>query len=95
MDFPSALDYSGVNSYDTNITKIDKILKYIHAHVTYNTKLLDHMWFPSETLTFKSGDCTSFSILAASMLEASGVKSAVGFFRNSKGEGHAMVLVYL
>jgi transglutaminase-like putative cysteine protease len=91
----SALDYSGVNSYDSNITKIDKVLKYISAHVTYSTRLLDHMWFPSETLTFKSGDCTSFSILAASMLEASGVKCSIGFFRNSNGDGHAMVLIYL
>jgi hypothetical protein len=91
----SALTYAGVNSYDSNITKIDKILKYIHTIVVYQTRLLDHMWFPSETLTFRSGDCTSYSILAASMFEASGIKSAVAFFKNTKGEYHAMVLVYL
>ena len=57
--------------------------------------MLDHMWFPSETLAFRSGDCTSFSILAASMFEAVGIKSAIGFFRNNRGEYHAMVLVHL
>lgn len=48
-----------------------------------------------ETLTFHSRDCTSFSILAASMLEEAGTKTAIGFFTNSTLGGHAMVLVHL
>lgn len=53
------------------------------------------MWFPTETLTFKSGDCTSFSILVACMFEKAGIKSAIGFFTNDTLGRHAMVLVRL
>ena len=90
-----ALEYSGVIFGQNNVAKIDKTLSFIHSHVTYSSRLLDHMWFPSETLTYESGDCTSFSILAASIFEANGVTSAIGFFKNDKGEYHAMVLVHL
>lgn len=90
-----AITYSGVTATDSNVVKIDKILDFIHSHVAYQTRLLDHMWFPTETLTFKSGDCTSFSILAACMFEEVGIKSAIGFFTNGTLGGHAMVLVRL
>lgn len=86
---------TGISSSDSIITKIDKVLAFISSNVHYESRLLDHMWFPCETLTFHSGDCTSFSILAASMLEEVGIKSAVGFFYNSTLGGHAMVLVHL
>ena len=90
-----AITYSGIKATDSSVDKIDKILGFIQSRVTYQSRLLDHMWFPTETLTFKSGDCTSFSILAACMFEEVGIKSAIGFFTNSTLGGHAMVLVRL
>jgi len=74
-------------------TKIDKILKFANSVIDYETRLLDHMWFPAETLTFGSGDCTSFSILIASLFEMVDIKSAIGFFLNDQGDAHAMVMI--
>jgi len=89
-----AITYCNITVADSSVEKIDKILRFINSEVTYQSKLLDHMWFPTETLTFKSGDCTSFSILAACMFEKLGIKAAIGFF-TYQNEGHAMVLVRL
>lgn len=50
---------------------------------------------PVETLSFKSGDCDDFSILAATLFECENIESAIGFFRNDDGDYHAMVLVRL
>jgi len=86
---------SKINPYDNNVTKIDKIMRFVGSVVSYEYKLIDHMWFPAETLAFRSGDCTSFSILESALFEMLGIKSAIGFFKNSEGEGHAMVLVHL
>lgn len=91
----SAMTLANVSSTDSNVMKIEKVLTFVSSIVHYENKLLDHMWFPCETLTFRSGDCTSFSILAASMFEEAGIKSAVGFFTNSTLGAHAMVLVHL
>ncbi|MEM2904957.1 MAG: transglutaminase-like domain-containing protein [Candidatus Bathyarchaeia archaeon] len=90
-----AMTLAGVYSSDSDVTKTEKILAFIHSVVHYEHRMLDHMWFPCETLAFRSGDCTSFSILAAAMLEAAGIKAAVAFFTNSTLGGHAMVLVHL
>lgn len=90
-----AMTFVGISSSDSNIAKIDKVLTFIYSNVFYENRLLDHMWFPCETLTFRSGDCTAFSILAAAMFEDAGIKSAIGFFSNSTLGGHAMVLVHL
>ncbi len=89
-----AVAFCGIGPNDTDVVKIDKILSFISSHVEYQSRLLDHMWFPTETLMYKSGDCTSFSILAACMFEKVGIKSAIGFFTNPDG-AHAMVLVHL
>jgi hypothetical protein len=89
-----AIIFSGVKASDSDVDKIDKILGFIHSQVEYQSKLLDHMWFPTETLMYKSGDCTSFSILAACMFEKVGIKAAIGFF-TYQDEAHAMVLVRL
>ena len=94
MDQAFAL--TGISKSDNNVIKIDKILRTIHSLIQYEYRCLDHMWFPCETLTFRSGDCTSFSILAAAMFEKAGIKSAIGFFTNSTmPEGHSMVLIHL
>lgn len=90
-----AMNLAGVSSSDSDVEKIDKILGFISVHVVYQSKLLDHMWFPTETLTFESGDCTSFSILASCMFERVGIKSAIGIFTNSSMGAHMMVLVHL
>jgi len=90
-----ALEVAGVNSWDSDVVKIDKILAFMDARVEYETRLIDHMWFPIETLSFRSGDCTSFSILAGCMFERVGIKSAVGFFTNDTLGAHAMVLVHM
>ena len=90
-----AMSMVNVSVSDSSTVKIDKVLAFIYQNVFYENRLLDHMWFPCETLTFRSGDCTAFSILAASMFEDAGIKSAVGFFSNSSLGGHAMVLVRL
>ena len=89
-----AVAFCGIGPNDTDIVKIDKILSFINSHVEYQSRLLDHMWFPTETLMYKSGDCTSFSILAACMFEKVGIKSAIGFF-TFEDDAHAMVLVHL
>ncbi|MCQ5374700.1 MAG: hypothetical protein NO515_06785 [Candidatus Methanomethylicia archaeon] len=89
-----AMIYAGIKATDSYVDKIDKILNFVNSRVIYQSRLLDHMWFPTETLTFKSGDCTSFSILAACMFEKAGIKSAIGFFKH-ENESHAMVLVRL
>lgn len=86
---------SEINPYDDNATKIDRIMRFTGSVVSYEYKLIDHMWFPAETLAFRSGDCTSYSILQSALFEMLGIKSAIGFFENSEGEGHAMVLVHL
>ncbi|MGQ9680290.1 MAG: transglutaminase domain-containing protein [Candidatus Bathyarchaeia archaeon] len=90
-----AVTYSLVMTTNSDVVKIDKIFGFIHSHIKYQTRLLDHMWFPTETITFKSGDCTSFSILAACMFEKVGIKSAIGFFTNDTLGRHAIVLVRL
>ncbi len=94
MIMEQAVAFSGVMASDSDVVKIDKILGFIHSQVVYQNRLLDHMWFPTETLMYKSGDCTSFSILAACMFEKVGIKAAIGFF-TYQDEAHAMVLVRL
>lgn len=91
----TALILANVTVFDSDTEKIDKILRFVSSVVHYEHRLIDHMWFPTETLTFRSGDCTSFSILVAALLEMSGVKSAIGFFENDEGDKHAMVLIHL
>jgi len=88
-----AMYLAGIASSDSNTTKIDKVLAFINSVVHYEHRMLDHMWFPCETFAFRSGDCTSFSILSAAMFEMVGIKAAIGFFTNSSMGGHAMVLV--
>lgn len=58
-----AMNMTRISISDSNVMKIEKVLAFIHSTVHYELRLIDHFWFPCETLTFKSGDCTSFSIL--------------------------------
>jgi hypothetical protein len=81
---------------DSDIVKVDKIMRLIDSSVTYEHRSSTEILFPTEVLTFGSGDCTGFSCLVACLFEEVGIKSAIGFFTNSTyPEGHAMVLVHL
>jgi len=90
-----AMITSGICPSDSEVAKIEKVLSFTNTFVHYEDRILDHMWFPCETLTFRSGDCTSFSILAAALLERAGIEAAIAFFSNSTIGHHAMVLVNL
>lgn len=90
-----AMSLAGISPSDSNVMKIQKVLGFINSIIHYESKMLDHMWFPCETLAFRSGDCTAFGILAAAMLGKTGIKTATGFFSNETMGGHCMVLVHL
>ena len=90
-----AMILANISYSDSDAMKIDKILAFINSIVHYEYRMIDHMWFPCETLNFRSGDCTSFSILAAAMFERAGIKSAIAFFTNSSMGAHTMVLVHI
>jgi len=86
----------GVSTYDSNVVKIEKILDYINSYITYQSDLNDEFLFPTETITFRSGDCDDFSILVASLFEYFNIQSAIGFFENTTlNMKHSMVLVHL
>jgi len=90
-----AMILANISHSDSDAMKIDKVLAFINSIVHYENRMIDHMWFPCETLAFRSGDCTSFSILAAAMFERAGIKSAIAFFTNSTLGHHSMVLVHI
>lgn len=89
-------DIIGVSRYDSNVVKIEKILEFITGFITYQSDLNEEFLFPTETITFRSGDCDDFSILVACLFEYVGIKSAIGFFENTTLDmKHSMVLVKL
>jgi len=90
-----AMALSGISPSDSEVTKIEKVLSFTNAFVHYEERIIDHMWFPCETLTFRSGDCTSFTTLTTALLERAGIEAAIAFFANSTMGHHAMVLVRL
>jgi hypothetical protein len=91
-----ALDMIGISAADTNTDKIEKILQFTTSNIEYQSDFNNEFLFPLETLTFSSGDCDDFSILAATLFEAAGIESAIGFFENeSENVAHCMVLVNL
>jgi predicted transglutaminase-like cysteine proteinase/archaellum component FlaC len=85
----------GIKTYDTPTEKIKKTLSFINQYIHYENDIDDIFLAPVETLAYRSGDCEDFSILVATLLEAEGIDSAIGFFTNGNGEYHAMVLVHL
>ena len=85
-----------VSRQDSAVEKIEKILDFTSTHITYQSDLNDEFLFPTETITFRSGDCDDFSILAATLFEEASIESAIGFFENtSENAAHCMVLVHL
>jgi len=53
---------------------IDPASSYIE--LSENAEALDFLQFPSQTLTFRAGDCDDLSILATSLLESVGIETA-------------------
>lgn len=53
---------------------IDPASSYIE--LSENEDAVDFIQFPSQTLTFRAGDCDDLSILAASLLESVGIETA-------------------
>lgn len=89
------LSLTGVQSYDTSVVKIEKILKSVVSYIAYRPDMNDRYNSPWETLAYQSGDCDDFSTLTSALFELAGVDSAIEFVKNSANDGHAMVLVHL
>lgn len=54
--------------------KIDRMQHYIDPGADWQTRITDQMRFPTETLTFRTGQCTGFPVFAVDMYEAAGLK---------------------
>jgi len=91
------IDFIDISNTDSNTEKIRKILDFITTWITYQSDINNEFLFPMETITFRSGDCDDFSILAATLFEKVGIDSAIGLFQNNSLEKkrHSMVLVHL
>lgn len=89
------VSYTEVSRNDSPEAVISKILGFLKENIHYEVEVNDVFLAPVETLGYKSGDCDDYSILAAALLEYSGIDAAIGFFVNDRDEYHAMVLVHL
>jgi hypothetical protein len=91
-----AIELVNISSADTNTEKVEKILSFTSTYIEYQYDLNDEFLFPSETLSYKTGDCDDFSILAAALLEYEDIQSAIGFFESDYYEyAHCMILINL
>jgi len=84
----------GINSYDSDVTKVKKILDFIVDNIHYEGDMDDNFLGPMETAGLKSGDCEDFSILAGALFEMAGIESAIAFGYTSGGY-HAYLLVQM
>ena len=91
-----ASELVNISSTDTTTEKVEKILSFTSTYIEYQYDLNDEFLFPSETLSYKTGDCDDFSILAAALFEYEGIQSAIGFFDSEYYDyAHCMVLIKL
>jgi hypothetical protein len=91
-----AIELADISNSDTDTQKVEKILSFMSSFIEYQYDLNDEFLFPSETLSFKTGDCDDFSILAAALFEYEDIQSAIGFFESDYYEyAHCMVLIKL
>lgn len=88
------IDLIGLPNNLSDVEKIQKILAFIDQYITYEADADEVFHAPVETLTFKSGDCDDFSILAATLFEYVNIDAAIAFFSND-GKYHAATLVHL
>ncbi len=90
-----ALNSTGVEEDNSLVENIEKILIFLNEYLEYEIEFDNIFRSPVETLSMRHGDCEDFSILASAFFESIGVDSAIGFFKNSQGDYHAMVLIHL
>jgi len=80
----------------SHVENVKRVLDFTISYITYQDDPNDEFLFPTETLTFRTGDCDDFSILTAAVFEEIGIQSAIGFFENkTDGLLHAMLLLNL
>ena len=84
----------GIDFFDSNATKVKKILDFVNGYIHYEGDMDDNFLAPMETVGLKSGDCEDFSILAGALFELVGIESAIAF-GEALGGYHAYVLVQL
>lgn len=91
-----AIELVNISGSDTDTKKVERILSFTSNYIEYQYDLNDEFLFPSETLSYKTGDCDDFSILAAALFEYEDIQSAIGFFESDYYEyAHCMVLINL
>lgn len=95
----TTLRLTGATASQDPTERVARILDFIKQHIHYEYDVKDVILAPAETLTFKSGDCDDFTMLAAALFEAVGIDSAVAFFKHqdpgAEKQYHWMVLVHL
>lgn len=77
------------------VEKVRHILDFLHEYIVYQGEVDEVIRAPVETLSLGSGDCDDYSTLAAALLEAVGIDSAVAIFRDAEDNYHYMVLIHL
>ncbi len=90
-----ALSLAGVDAEMDAVERVERILSFLHEHVVYQGEVDEVIRAPVETLSLGSGDCDDYSTLAAALLEAVGVDSAVAIFRDTEDNYHYMALIHL
>lgn len=91
-----AIELVNISASDTDTEKVEKILSFTSTYLEYQYDLNDEFLFPSETLSYKTGDCDDFSILAAALFEYEDIESAIGFFESEYHDyAHCMILIKL
>ena len=90
-----ALSLAGVDAEMDAVERVERILSFLHDYVTYQGEVDEVIRAPVETLSLGSGDCDDYSTLAAALLEAVGVDSAVAIFKDAEENYHYMVLIHL
>jgi len=89
------INLTGIQLSKNSTLNILQILNIVNHYVKYRPDINDRYNSPWETLAFSSGDCDDFSTLVSALFKIAGIDSAIGFFKNSTGAYHAMVLVHL
>lgn len=103
----SSMNYSKeiLSSYKQNLdTIINALTPFYTAKYLFNSLVenivytadpratSEYVQFPDETLKLKGGDCDDLSVLYCSMLESSGIETALVDYKNSSGVRHVNVM---
>jgi hypothetical protein len=89
------LSFAKIDGNDTSTEKVDKIMNHISHYIHYENKTMNAIWFPVESLSFMRADQINMAILYSAIFEMVEIKSAIGFFGNSTGAFHMIVLIQL